>query len=266
MTDPNTPGLWDDIWRSGASAEEHRLSLAREELSIRWQRIEERVRARFGGFEGLRAVEIGAGAGTNAAAFAKRGASVTLLDYSPLALTRARELFAASELEAEFVEANALELPDEVRGRFDVAMSFGLNEHFTGAERLGIFQAHLDALRPGGIAIVSVPNARNAPYRASKWLAERTGRWKLGVEVPFTHSELISICERLGVTDHELFGDSFAYSLQFLNPVPYARRALNRPTKARPRLRRERGTPLDDRWSYATVLMMRRPDPGGPAR
>lgn len=260
MTEPNTPELWDDIWRSGTTADEHRANLAREELSVRWQRIEERVLARFGGFEDLRVIEIGAGAGTNAAAMAKGGAAVTLLDYSKLALARARELFEANGLEADFVEANALELPDEIRGRFDVAMSFGLNEHFTGAERDGIFQAHLDALRDGGIAIISVPNARNAPYRASKWLAERTGRWKLGVEVPFTRAELESICERLDVTDPEFFGDSFAYSLQFVNPWPYARRALGRSPSTKIRRRRERGTPLDERWSYATVLVMPRDD------
>jgi 2-polyprenyl-3-methyl-5-hydroxy-6-metoxy-1,4-benzoquinol methylase len=256
VTEPNTPELWDEIWRSGTSAEEHRANVAREELSIRWQRIEQRLRARFGGFEGLRVIEIGAGAGTNAAAMAMRGASVTVLDYSQIALARARELFGANGVEAAFVEANALELPDEVRGGFDVAMSFGLNEHFTGAERVGIFKAHLDALGEGGIAIVSVPNARNAPYRTSKWLAERTGRWKLGVEVPFTHEELESICERLGVTDHEVFGDSFAWSLQFVNPWPYTRRALGRRPSTRIRRRRERGTPLDERWSYATVLLM----------
>ena len=157
MTDPNTPELWDDIWRAGTIAGEHRANVAREELSIRWRRIEERVRARFGALEDLRVIEIGAGAGTNAAAMAKRGASVTLLDYSPKALRKARELFEANGLQAEFIEANALELPDELRGGFDVAMSFGLNEHFTGAERDGIFQAHIDALRDGGIAIVSVP-------------------------------------------------------------------------------------------------------------
>ena len=257
MTDPNTPELWDDIWQAGTSAEEHRRNVAREELSIRWQRIEERVRARFGGFEDLRVIEIGAGAGTNAAAMAKRGASVTLLDYSPKALGNARELFEANGLEADFVEANALELPDEVRGDFDVAMSFGLNEHFTGAERVGIFQAHLEALRPDGIAIVSIPNARNAPYRFSKWAAERTGRWKLGVEVPFTRPELERICRQLGVTEPEFFGDSFAYSLQFVNPFAFVRRARGRPEK--PRLRRERGTPLDERWSYATVVVMPRP-------
>ena len=259
MTEPNTPELWDDIWQGGTSADEHRANVAREELSIRWQRIEQRVGARFGGFENLRVIEIGAGAGTNAAAMAKRGASVTLLDYSPTALDRARELFGANRLEADFVEANALELPDEVSAGFDIAMSFGLNEHFTGAERDGIFQAHLDALRDGGIAIISVPNSRNAPYRASKWLAERTGRWKLGVEIPFTRSELESICERLGVTDYEFFGDSFAYSLQFVNPWPYARRALGRAPSTKTRHRRERGTPLDERWSYATVLVMSKP-------
>ena len=258
MTDPNTPELWDDIWRSSTTAEEHRANVAREELSIRWRRIEERVLRRFGRLEGLEVIEIGAGAGTNAAAMAKRGASVTLLDYSPKALAKARELFAATGLGADFVEANALALPDEVRGRFDVAMSFGLNEHFTGAERDRIFRAHLDALREGGVAIVSVPNARNAPYRASKWLAERTGRWKLGVEIPFTRTELEGICERLGVSDPEFFGDSFAYSLQFVNPVPYARRALGRPS-TRVRRRPERGTPLDERWSYATVVLMPRP-------
>ena len=254
MTDPNTPELWDDIWRSGRSAGDHRRNVASEELTIRWQRIEARMASRFGGFQDLRAIEIGAGAGTNAAIFAKRGAAVTLLDYSPTALQTARELFTANGLEADFVEGNALELPDRVRGQFDVAMSFGLNEHFTGAERIGIFQAHLDALRDGGIAIISVPNARNAPYRASKWLAEKTGRWKLGVEVPFPRSELESICRRLGVTEFEFFGDSFADSLQFVNPWPYARRALGRQPRAK--TRRERGTPLDERWSYATVLVM----------
>jgi 2-polyprenyl-3-methyl-5-hydroxy-6-metoxy-1,4-benzoquinol methylase len=257
MTDPNTPELWDEIWRSQTSAEEHRANVAREELSIRWQRIEERVRARFGGFEGLHVVEIGAGAGTNAAAMAKRGASVTVLDYSPEALGKAGELFEANGLEADFVEANALELPGEVRGQFDIAMSFGLNEHFTGPERDGIFRAHLDALRPDGIAIVSVPNARNAPYRLSKWAAEKTGRWKLGVEVPFTRPELEGICRRLEVTEPEFFGDSFAWSLQFVNPVAFVRRLRGRPEKLK--LRRERGTPIDERWSYATVVVMPRP-------
>jgi 2-polyprenyl-3-methyl-5-hydroxy-6-metoxy-1,4-benzoquinol methylase len=258
VTEPNTPELWDDIWRAGTSADQHRANVAREELSIRWQRIEGRVLARFGTFEDLRVIEIGAGAGTNAAAMAKRGAHLTLLDYSPTALQTAQGMFEANGLEAAFIEANALELPDDVRGRFDVAMSFGLNEHFTGAERDGIFHAHLDAVSDGGIAIVSVPNARNAPYRASKWLAERTGRWKLGVEVPFTRDELETICARLGVSEPEFFGDSFAYSLQFVNPVPYARRALGRPS-TRVRRRPEHGTPLDARWSYATVVLMPKP-------
>jgi SAM-dependent methyltransferase len=259
VTDPNTPQLWDEIWRAETSPVEHRLSVDREELSIRWQRIEQRVRSRFGGFDRLRVIEIGAGAGTNAAAMARRGASVTLLDYSELALARARELFDANGLEGDFVEANALELPDEVAGRFDIAMSFGLNEHFTGPERLAIFRAHLDPLRDGGVAIISVPNARNLPYRATKWVAEKTGRWKLGVEVPFTRGELEAICERLEVTEVEFFGDSLAYSLQFVNPWPYARRALRLRPSGRRRRRRECGTPLDTRWSYATVLVAAKP-------
>ena len=108
---------------------------------------------------------------------------------------RARELFEANGLEADFVEANALELPDEVvrwlRRRHVLRPQRALHR---APSATGSSRPTSTPCATAGIAIVSVPNARNAPYRASKWLAERTGRWKLGVEVPFTRSELEEIC------------------------------------------------------------------------
>src|SRR5581483_1372106 len=256
---PNTPQLWDKVWQHQPSAEEHRYNLALEAHTIRWQRIEKRVGAAFGGFEQLRVIEMGAGAGTNAGLMAQRGAQVTISDYSERALAQAREFFKANDLRAEFVQANALDLPAALREKFDVALSFGLAEHFSGADRVQIFRSHLDALRGGGMAFVSVPNAFNVPYRAFKWVAETTGRWKLGVEIPFTHRELQRICAQLDVTDCEFFGDSFLTSLQFVNPWRYARKRLARPRSFEiARISKEVGTPLDERWSYATVLVMRR--------
>jgi SAM-dependent methyltransferase len=217
------------------------------------------VRATFGGFEGLRVIELGAGAGTNAALMARRGADVTVLDYSERALDRARELFAANVVTARWISGDALLFPHTLRGQFDVAMSFGLNEHFTGRARVLIFSAHLDALAPGGIAFISVPNAHNLPYRAFKWLAETTRRWRLGVEVPFERAELEAICSSLGVRDFEFFGDAFLTSLRFINPWTY----LHKRDRVRrdldcPRVPQERASPLDDRFGYATVLVIKK--------
>jgi len=256
----NTPQLWDKVWRDAPSAREHRNAVALEEHSVRWKGIETRVRRAFGRFEGLRVIEMGAGAGTNAALMAKRGASVTLLDYSPLALERASELFSAIGANARFCHADALSLPPELRGTFDVAMSFGLNEHFQGPERLRIFEAHLQALAEGGIAFVSVPNARNLPYRAFKWVAQATGHWKLGVEIPFTRAELRAVCAALGVQDCECFGDSFLASWQLVNPLRYLRKRWPAPRADNVgHIPWQRATPLDDRWGYALVLVMRKP-------
>lgn len=256
---PNTPPLWDNVWQNPLSAEEHRYNLAREAQTIRWQRIETRVRAAFGGFDQLRVIELGAGAGTNAGLMAQRGAQVTILDYSERALAQARAFFQANDVQADFVLANALDLPPALREKFDLALSFGLAEHFSGADRVQIFRSHLDALHKGGIAFVSVPNAFNVPYRAFKWVAETTGRWKLGIEIPFTHRELERICAQLDVTDYAFFGDSFLTSLQFVNPWRYARKRLKRPRSFdSSRINQELGTPLDERWSYATVLVMKK--------
>ena len=70
-----------------------------EARTLRWREQERLIRERFGGFEGLRAIEIGAGRGLNAFLFAERGARVTLLDLSPIALEQARTLFDAHGLE-----------------------------------------------------------------------------------------------------------------------------------------------------------------------
>lgn len=253
----NTPHLWDNVWKNPPTPEQDRYELAVEESSIRWQRIEQIVRTHLGGIEGRRVIEIGAGAGTNAALMAKRGAQVTLLDYSERALVRARDFFANNDLRCELVQANALALLPQLCAQFDIAMSFGLAEHFTGTDRVQIFQSHLDALKPGGIAFVSVPNAFCPPYRLFKWVAQTSGRWKLGEEHPFSRGELEKICAQLGVTRYSIFGDSFPASFGLINPVHYWRKHNPRPKAYdRSRIRRQQGTPLDAYLGYALVLWM----------
>ncbi len=60
---------------------------------------------------------------------------------------------------------DVFDLQPEVLGRFDVAMSFGLCEHFLDARRLAVVRAHLEPLRPGGLAFIGVPNRHAPVYR-----------------------------------------------------------------------------------------------------
>lgn len=264
----NTPELWDEIWRKHAlhnSQEQDALTLAKEERGIRWQRMEQVAVQTFGSFENLNVIEIGSGTGTNAALMAKRGARVTVLDYSMTALRQSKAFFERLGLSAEVLQHDALALPESMLGRYDIAMSFGLAEHFKGVDRTRIIQAHFDLVRKRGLVFISVPNAYNPPYRISKFLAERTGRWAWGEEYPFSRGELKAICRSLGITAYHFFGESLLSSLiwiDFLNPlrIIHARRphpiaVLSNAASCR----KERGTILDAYFSYALVLCGRAP-------
>ena len=53
-----------------------------------------------------------------------------------------------------------------------------------------ITRAHVEAIRPGGMVAISVPNAHCLPYRLNKWQLEARGAWPWGFEQPFTRAEL----------------------------------------------------------------------------
>ena len=251
----NTPELWDELWAEGASLEQDLYALEKERAGVRFRRLRNRIVGRFGRFDGLKVVEVGAGAGTNAALCARLGAEVTILDYSDAALDRSRIFFERNGLTATRIRGDALRIPAELLGVYDVSMSFGLAEHFVGEMRAEIVRSHLDLLRPGGMTFVSVPNRANLPYRLSKLIAERTGRWKVGEEHPYSRAEFAAICAALDVREYSFFGDSLWHSLSFVNPIVIGRNVRGvKPDLDRSRIGPERGTLLDARFAYALVL------------
>jgi SAM-dependent methyltransferase len=190
-----TPTDWDAQWRGEPLDFD---APAAEARTPRWRAQEELVAQRFGSFDGLRAIELGAGRGLNGFLFAERGASVTLLDNVPLALEQARTLFGSHDLSFEAIDADLFALPDELRGAFDVSMSYGLCEHFLGERRQAVVAAHLEVLRPGGLALIGVPNRHGVVYRVWKGTLTATGSWPLGTEEPFTAAELAALSRRAG--------------------------------------------------------------------
>jgi len=195
VTGGERPADWDEQWRLTAMD----LAAPDEEAQTpRWRAQQRIVQERLGGFAGLKAIEIGAGRGLNGVLYAEQGANVTLLDVSAYPLEQAGPLFESRGLAFEAVAADAFALPDELRGAFDVSMSFGLCEHFLGERRRAIVAAHVELLRPGGIAFIGVPNRRDPVYRL--WMAalKRSGSWPFGTEEPYTAGELASLARAAG--------------------------------------------------------------------
>jgi len=212
------------------------------------------VRERFESFEGLKAVEVGSGRGLNGVLYAIRGAEVTLIDSSRLALDQAAELFSAFDAESRAVEADLFALPAELRGSFDVAMSFGVCEHFLEERRLAAIRAHVDLVRPGGLALLGVPNRHAPAYRL--WLAtlKRRGTWPLGTEEPFSSQELVALARAAGGEPLAPIHGSFLASLvdHGLNQALY-KLGLRGVRVPQARL------PLLDRFAYELLLPVVRP-------
>ncbi|MEK6798176.1 MAG: class I SAM-dependent methyltransferase [Planctomycetota bacterium] len=192
--------VWDRVWTHAPTAERDDALLARERRSPRWRRMTDRLARAFGRIEGLRTIELGSGRGDWSALLAEHGASVTLLDASDAGLDQARARFQRLGLTAEFLRGDMFAM-EEFAGKFDVALSSGVIEHFQGVDRLRSVKAHVAALHSGGLAVISVPHAACLPYRAWKWYLQRRGWWPYGVELPYGRRELRRLAVQSGLQD-----------------------------------------------------------------
>lgn len=255
----NSAKVWDQVWNDPGIVSNYQLILAAERATIRWQRLEKVLRTHFSDFTKLKVLEIGAGSGTYAALFAELGASVTLLDYSPKALARAKEFFRANSLPAKFVKADALRISPKFKSVFDISISVGLTEHFKDDARRGINQSHLEVLKKNGLAVMIVPNAYNPPYRIFKAISELTGTWKFGEEYPYTRRELFTIAQTLGAKVVAVFGDDLYSSIRFLLPANFLRRFFK---VGLPRtvaeIQPQSGSPLDNYLAYSLILVVKK--------
>lgn len=116
---------------------------------------------------GMRYLEIGCAPGRLLAWVAvELQANVCGLDFSPTGCAAARDtllhLRVGADIRCEDVFENSFD-----HGSFDVVTSFGLIEHFDNP--MPVVQRHLELLRPGGVALVVVPNYRGLYGRLQGW-------------------------------------------------------------------------------------------------
>ncbi len=103
----------------------------------------------LGNLEGQRVLHLMCHFGLDTLSMARLGAEVTGLDFSPKAITAARELAKQAALAATFVEGDLYAAPQLIEGRFDtVFLSYGTIGWLSDIAKWAEVVAHF--LRPGG--------------------------------------------------------------------------------------------------------------------
>jgi SAM-dependent methyltransferase len=115
---------------------------------------------------GHEVLEYGCGTGSHAYSLAQRGAQVTGIDISPIAIRAATDVARAQELDIRFIEMNAecLEFP---AASFDLICGASILHHLDLA---GASAQLARCLRPGGIAAFAEPLGHNPAINLYRWL------------------------------------------------------------------------------------------------
>jgi SAM-dependent methyltransferase len=109
----------------------------------------------FDGYRGKQVLDVGCGAGTDLARFARGGACVTGVDISSSAIALARANFAQQGLEADLRETDGERLPF-ADAMFDLVYAHGVVQYTVDGRRL--IEECRRVLKPGGTAIFQVYN------------------------------------------------------------------------------------------------------------
>jgi SAM-dependent methyltransferase len=115
-------------------------------------------------------LEAGCGIATDGTQFARAGARYTGVDFSPTALTHARERFEREGLAGGFVECSITDLPFE-EDSFDLVYSMGVIHHIPDTQR--VVDEFRRVLRPGGRAIVMIYHRSSFNYHFSIMVLRR---------------------------------------------------------------------------------------------
>ena len=126
----------------------------------------------FDGYRGKKVLDVGCGAGTDLARFARGGADATGVDISGSAIALAKANFEQQGLAADLREADGEHLPFEDES-FDLVYAHGVVQ-YTSNDRALVAECRR-VLKPGGTAVFQV-------YNRISWLNALSKLMKVGLE------------------------------------------------------------------------------------
>jgi len=133
-------------------------------------RFHDLFRSFFSGFSprGKKLIELGCGSSEWLPYFAKEyGFEVAGLDYAERGCDLASRILAAEGVKGQIVLGDLFAPPRKLQRVFDVAVSFGVVEHFTDTVRC--LQSMAEYLAGGGQLITVIPNMNGVPGKLQRW-------------------------------------------------------------------------------------------------
>jgi SAM-dependent methyltransferase len=137
------------------------------------------------------------------------GARITAIDYSPVGISRTKELFAKSGVQGEVIAADVFNWTYEGES-FDMVLHFGLLEHFDNPEPLLSVSSRL--LKPDGVLFFTMPNL--GAIGAKLW--QRNAPRNYSAHVYHTDQAVAAACSQNGL----LLQKTFSFGPPLLRMAP----------------------------------------------
>lgn len=161
-----------------------------------WFRIREHLTKYFGNLAGLKSIELGCGLGKLSVILNTLGVETTLLDFNLTAIEGAKKVHEFFECNSKFIHSDALDV-EHISGKFDISLSVGTAEHFTGENRRKYIFNHIRVLKPKGIAIIWAQHKYGLFFNTMHFIYKKFKRIDYPYEEQFTKSEFEIIFEEL---------------------------------------------------------------------
>jgi len=176
--DPNDNtniGRWNRWWAQQHAAASHfgegKYHKFLPGRSLKYERLADAIASLYGMYtEDKKIIELGSGSGLSLRKLAKKGALVTGLDSSRVALKFSKFLVEQCEIDKGkliFVNGDFYNtgFNDKV---FDTAYSSGVFEHFEEELRNQMLDEMIRITKPGSYIVISIPNTKSPFYRSLK--------------------------------------------------------------------------------------------------
>lgn len=187
---------WDAVWADNKSPEAVNPR-APGLHNLYNRRVDAFLRQTFVSMEtsGKKLLEIGCARSTWLPYLAREcGFQISGLDYSKQGCEQERRILSRSGIAGEIICADLFAPPVGLLGAFDVAISFGVIEHFR--DTASCLRAAAAFLKPDGMLITQIPNMRGLIGRLQKLMSPAT----YAVHVPLTREQLVSAHEQAGLS------------------------------------------------------------------